>query len=100
MRLISHIKKINIDTVINNTAKASTYIGALTGITGGIHTAYNFSPDKSYNITYNSMVLMTETIKYTFVYGAFGVFNGFIWPVSIPCWIISTIKYVKPNDAD
>ena len=95
MRFLSHIKKLNFDMIIDKTIKLSMYTGALTGTTGGIHAAYNFSPDKSSNLPYNSMCLMAEVFKDTYLYGMFGLINGFIWPLSIPCWIISTIKYNK-----
>jgi len=87
--------------IIDKTIKFSTYTGALTGTTGGIHAAYNFAPNKSFNFTYNSMNLIVEVLKDTYWYGFLGLFNAFIWPISIPCWIISTIKYVKtPHGAD
>jgi hypothetical protein len=95
MRVISSIKKLNFDMILENTVKLSVYTGALTGTAGGIHGAYNFSPDKSSNLPYNSMVLMAEVVKDTYIYGMLGLINGCIWPISIPCWIISTVKYVK-----
>jgi len=95
MRLLSSIKKLNFDVIMNKTFYTVIYIGALTGTAGGIHTAYKFSPDKSSNLPYNSMVLTWEVLKDTYMYGMFGLFNGCIWPISIPCWIISTVKYVK-----
>ena len=101
MRFLSTIKKMNVDMVIDKSISTAKYTGALTGTTGGIHTAYNFSPDKSNNIPYNSMCLLAEVIKDTYLCGGFGLVNGFIWPISIPCWIISTVKYVKkPRDVD
>ena len=95
MRLLSSIKKLNFDVIMNKTLYTAMYSGALTGTAGGIHAAYNFSPDKSSNLPYNSMILMAEVLKDTYMYGFFGLINGFIWPISIPCWIISTIKYNK-----
>ena len=95
MRLLSSIKKLNFDMIMNKTLYTAMYSGALTGTAGGIHAAYNFSPDKSSNLPYNSMILMAEVLKDTYMYGFFGLINGFIWPISIPCWIISTIKYNK-----
>jgi hypothetical protein len=95
MRFLSSIKKLNYDMIIYKTFKLSIYTGALTGTTGGIHAAYKFSPDKSSNLPYNSMVLTGEVLKDIYMYGFFGLVNGFIWPISIPCWIISTVKYVK-----
>jgi len=95
MRLLSSIKKLNFDVIMNKTIYTAMYTGALTGTAGGMHAAYNFSPDKSSNLPYNSMNLMVEVIKDTYLYGVFGLFTGIIWPISIPCWIISTVKYVK-----
>lgn len=95
MRFLSSIKKLNYDMIIDKTIKFSLYTGALTGTAGGIHAAYKFSPDKSSNLPYNSMVLTGEVFKDTYLYGMFGLVNGCIWPISIPCWIISTVKYVK-----
>lgn len=95
MRLLSSIKKLNFDVIMNKTFSTAIYTGAFSGTAGGIHAAYNFSPDKSSNLTYNSMVLMAEVLQGTYMYGMFGLVNGFIWPISIPCWIISTVKYVK-----
>ena len=101
MRFMSCIKKLNFDVIVDKTIKLSLYTGSLSGISGGIHAAYKFSPDKSSNLPYNSMVIMAEVFTDTYLYGMFGLINGFIWPISIPCWIISTIKYVKePNSAD
>ena len=95
MRFLSAIKKMNIDTIINKTMSISVRTGTLMGTCGGIHAAYIFSPDKSYNLPYNSMCLLAEVVKDTYLYGVFGLINGLIWPISVPCWIISTIKYEK-----
>jgi hypothetical protein len=38
---------------------------------------------------------MAEVLKDTYLYGMLGLINGFIWPISMPCWIISSVKYVK-----
>ena len=95
MRLLSSIKKLNFDVIMNKTFSTAMYTGALTGTVGGIHAAYKFSPDKSSNLPYNSMILLSEVLKDTYLYGMFGLFNGCIWPISIPCLIISTIKYNK-----
>jgi hypothetical protein len=95
MRLLSSIKKLNFDVIMNKTYYIAMYSGALTGTTGGIHAAYKFSPDKSSNLPYNSMVLTWNVLKDTYMYGMFGLFYGCIWPISIPCCIISTIKYNK-----
>jgi len=95
MRVLSSIRKLNFDMILENTVKLSVYTGALTGTAGGIHGAYNFSPDKSSSLPYNSTVLMAEVFKDTYMYGMLGLISGFIWPISIPCWIISTVKYVK-----
>jgi hypothetical protein len=95
MRFLSHIKNINVDMVINNTLKLAVYSGAFTGTIGGIHAAYIFSPDRSRSIPHNSTNLMIEVTKDTYLYGVMGVINGIIWPISIPCWIINTIKCVK-----
>ena len=97
MRFLSSIKKLNYHVIMNKTLYAAIYTGALTGTAGGIHAAYIFSPDKSSNLPYNSMVLTMEVLKDTYLYGLFGLVNGCIWPISIPCWIISTVKYVKKN---
>ena len=94
MRLLRLRNKLNFDMILDKTIKLSMYTGALTGTAGGIHAAYNFSPDKSSNLPYNSMILMAEVLQDTYIYGFFGLVNGFIWPISIPCWIISTVKYV------
>ena len=95
MRLLSSIKKLTFVVIMNKTFSIAMYTGALTGTAGGIHAAYIFSPDKSSGIPYNSMILTAEVLKATYLYGIFGLFNGCIWPISIPCWIISTVKYVK-----
>ena len=95
MRFISSIRNLHFDMILDKTIKLSLYSGALTGTAGGIHGAYNFSPNKSNNLPYNSMVLMAEVLKDTYMYAFFGLLNGFIWSISIPCWIISTVKYVK-----
>ena len=101
MRLLSSIKKLNFDVIMNKTLYTAMYSGALTGTAGGIHAAYKFSPDKSSNLPYNSMVMMLEVLKDIYLYGMFGLVNGCIWPISIPCLIISTVKYVKkPRDMD
>ncbi len=95
MRLLRLRNKLNFDMILDKTINLTLYTGALTGTAGGIHAAYNFSPDKSSNLPYNSMILMVEVFKDTYIYGFFGLINAFIWPISIPCWIISTVKYVK-----
>ena len=95
MRFLSSIKKLNFDMIVEKTLLSAVYTGALTGTSGGIHAAYNFAPDKSNNLPYNSMILVAEVLKDTYIYGFLGLINGFIWPISIPCWIISTIKYNK-----
>jgi len=38
---------------------------------------------------------MAEVFRDTYMYGMLGLISGCIWPISIPCWIISTVKYVK-----
>ena len=95
MNFISCIKRLKFDMVVDKTIKLSIYTGSLSGTVGGIHGAYNFTPDKSENISYNSMCLMAQVIKDTYLYGMFGLVNGIIWPISIRCWTISTIKYIK-----
>ena len=95
MKFISHIKKINIDMVCINTVKASLYTGSFTATTSGLHAAYIFSPDKSHGLPYNTINLMYNVISNIYLYGVGGFCNGLIWPLSIPCWTISTIKYVK-----
>ena len=95
MRLLRLRNKLNFDMILDKTVKLTLYTGALTGTAGGIHGAYNFSPNKSNNLPYNSTVLMAEVFKDTYMYGMLGLISGCIWPISIPCWIISTVKYVK-----
>ena len=46
MRLLSSIKKLNFDVIMNKTYYIAMYSGVLTGTSGGIHAAYKFSPDK------------------------------------------------------
>jgi hypothetical protein len=105
--ILSHIKKmkkhtnINTTEVFDNTVNVAKYTGALTGTVGGIRATYDFSPDKSHCITYNAMHLLYNVSIHSYWYGIMGFCNAITWPISIPCWIISTIKYVKkPHCAD
>ena len=95
MRFISSIKKLNYKIIFDKTIECSLYTGTLTGTAGGIHAAYIFSPDKSNNFTYNSIYLILEVLKYTGLYGYGGLIGGLIWPISMPCLIINTVKYIK-----
>lgn len=96
---IINLKKINLYTYLNQSVPIAMKLGSAGAAISGIHTLYNFSPTKDDSIPYNSAYLFGEVVVKSFGFGYMGMITGLLWPIAVPCWIISTIKctYVKEN---
>ena len=89
------LKKVNLDMYLHQSVPIAMKLGSAGAAISGIHTLYNFSPTKDDSIPYNSAYLFGEVVVKSFGYGYMGMITGLIWPIAVPCWIISTIKCVN-----
>jgi len=82
--------KLNLDTFYKTTVPIVKY-------SGGINDIYNFSPPKKYDMPKNSMY---NVISNAYFFGCLGILNNVLGPVSISCWIYTSIfmcfgKYIE-----
>jgi len=95
---IINLKKINLDMYLHQSVPIAMKFGSAGAAISGIHTLYNFSPTKDDSIPYNSAYLFGEVVVKSFCFGYMGMITGLIWPIAVPCWIISTIKCVNVKE--
>jgi hypothetical protein len=98
MRAISNLKNISLNMYLHQSVPIAMKLGSAGAAISGIHTLYNFSPTKDDSIPYNSAYLFGEVVIKSFGYGYMGMITGFLWPIAVPCWIISTIKCVNVKE--